>query len=207
MEVDSVRTITTPNEVVVSEALATRLFLLSLLGVVALPYLRRKFYIQPLAGDTFLRVGLGGMKVVREREGCWFFSHFHILAQVPLRTFRVNITQRVITRDHRSVDLDVAFFVRVSNTDQDIKSAARSLTQDPGNHVPAHPIRAVTSSITNALETRLEVYLRLGAASVTFNQLLDRTIPWLQEGLSPLIEDLRPYGLTLETATLNQIRG
>ena len=64
---DSVRTITTPNEVVVSEALATRLFLLSLLGVVALPYLRRKFYIQPLAGDTFLRVGLGGMKVVQER--------------------------------------------------------------------------------------------------------------------------------------------
>jgi len=178
-------------------------FLLTFAG----PYLRRKFYMRPLSGEAFVRVGLGGLRIVREREGCWFFSHFHIINRIPLHTFRLSITQRVITRDLREPTLDVSFFIRVLDHDDSLRSAARSLTGDPPLQSQwANPIRTITpSSIARLIQTRLETHVRIGAASATFEQMLSNEVHWLLEWLPQLSGDLSHYGLVIETMTVDRV--
>jgi uncharacterized membrane protein YqiK len=143
-----------------TEAAVIRILLLGFLLALAGPYFRRKFYMRPLAGEAFVREGSAGIRIVREREGCWFFSLIHNITQILTYTHRVTLTSRVITRDARWVILELNFFLRVIGDDRSLQSAAVTLGGDRTN-----PIRYVTGGgLAHALEDRLNSATRRAAA-------------------------------------------
>ena len=188
------------------EVLTIQVLLIGFLAALSAGPFQRKFYLRVHSRGVLLRVGLGGLKIART-GGIWYFSHFHILTRVTLDTFRLSVTQRVITSDLQQPTLDVSFFVRVLNEDSSIRSASRYLTGEPPSHSQlASPIRMIThESIRRVAQDRLETYVRIGAASVTLEQILSNHVPWLLEGLLHLSGDLSHYGLVVETPTVDRV--
>ncbi|QDT47815.1 Inner membrane protein YqiK [Symmachiella dynata] len=80
--------------------------------------------------EALVRSGYNGLKV-RTGEGLLVFPVFHRVEQMDLSVKRIEITRRgeagLICRDNIRADIEVAFFVRVNNTDDDIKNVAQSL--------------------------------------------------------------------------------
>jgi uncharacterized membrane protein YqiK len=189
------------------EVTAIRALLVGFLLVLGYPILRRRFYLRPLSGEILFRTGVGGVRIVRERGGCWFFSHLHTLTIVHLSTFRLNVTQRVITRDQRDATVDVAFYFRILDVDQSIQSAARSFTQNAANPGPSvNPIRHLTPySVSRVIEHQLSAAIRIGVYAFTLEELLLRPNQWLEVGLQFLAYDLSHYGLVIENSNTERI--
>lgn len=190
----------------IDEVSALRVLLIGFLLALSYPIFRREFYLCTTASEAFVYTFLYKMRVIRD-GGCWFFSHFNTLTRVPLSTFRLDVTQRIIDRDRLEAIIDVAFYLRILDHDEGIQSAAASFTE-PVPPVPfAQPIRVVTPySVGRMLEPRLESYLRRGASSVTLEELLSRSVPWLQEGQQILSDDLYHQGLSIESITLTRVQ-
>ncbi|QDU43414.1 Inner membrane protein YqiK [Symmachiella dynata] len=80
--------------------------------------------------EALVRSGQGGLAVITGR-GLLVYPVLHRVEQMDLSVKRIEITRRgeagLICRDNIRADIEVAFFVRVNNTDDDIKNVAQSL--------------------------------------------------------------------------------
>jgi len=80
--------------------------------------------------EALVKSGQGGLGVATGK-GMFVFPIIHRVEQMDLSVKRIEIARRgeagLICRDNIRADIEVAFFVRVNNTDDDIKNVAQSL--------------------------------------------------------------------------------
>ncbi len=80
--------------------------------------------------EALVKSGAGGLKVATG-NGMWVIPIMHRVETMDLSVKRIEITRRgeagLICRDNIRADIEVAFFVRVNNTGEDIKNVAQSL--------------------------------------------------------------------------------
>ncbi len=80
--------------------------------------------------EALVKSGAGGLQVATGK-GMLVLPVFHRIEQMDLSVKRIEIARRaeagLICRDNIRADIEVAFFVRVNNTDDDIKNVAQSL--------------------------------------------------------------------------------
>ena len=89
-----------------------------------------RFYRKVGPEEALVRSGARGLWVATG-QGMWVIPVLHRVEQMDLSVKRIEIARRgvagLICRDNIRADIEVAFFVRVSNTDSDIKNVAQSL--------------------------------------------------------------------------------
>lgn len=89
-----------------------------------------RFYRKVGPEEALVKTGWGGMKVV-SGGGMWVIPIAHRVENMDLSVKRIEISRReksgLICKDNVRADIEVAFFVRVSNTTQDILQVAQAL--------------------------------------------------------------------------------
>merc|ERR1712159_625068 len=80
--------------------------------------------------EALVRTGVGNLKVANG-EGIFVIPILHRADQMDLSVKRIEIARKgeagLICRDNIRADIEVAFFVRVNNTSNDIRNVAQSL--------------------------------------------------------------------------------
>lgn len=89
-----------------------------------------RFYRKVGPEEALVKTGWGGMKVV-SGGGMWVIPIAHRVEHMDLSVKRIEIARRevsgLICKDNVRADIEVAFFVRVNNTTQDILQVAQAL--------------------------------------------------------------------------------
>lgn len=89
-----------------------------------------QFYRKVGPEEALVKTGWGGMKVV-SGGGMWVIPVAHRVEHMDLSVKRLEIARReksgLICKDNVRADIEVAFFVRVNNTTQDILQVAQAL--------------------------------------------------------------------------------
>ncbi|HUG89727.1 MAG TPA: SPFH domain-containing protein [Planctomycetaceae bacterium] len=89
-----------------------------------------KFYRKVGPEEAMVVTGVGGLKV-GTGTGIWVIPVFQRFEQMDLSVKRIEIARRgeagLICKDNIRADIEVAFFVRVNNTKEDILQVAQSL--------------------------------------------------------------------------------
>ncbi|MCH5376314.1 MAG: flotillin family protein, partial [Planctomycetes bacterium] len=100
------------------------------IGVIAIAFLFNQFYRKVGPEEANVRSGLGGLKAVTGK-GILVFPVVHRVDRMDLSVKRIEIHRKggqgLICRDNMRADIEVAFFVRVNNTKEDILQVAQSL--------------------------------------------------------------------------------
>src|SRR5437016_13763063 len=100
------------------------------LGLVAIASVITRLYRKASANMAFVRTGMGGVKVIRDK-GAVVVPVLHQIIPVSLETMRLNVERRgphaLITRDNLRVDLSAEFYIKVEANTDHILQAARSL--------------------------------------------------------------------------------
>ena len=89
-----------------------------------------RFYRKVGPEEALVKTGWGGMSV-QSAGGMWVIPVAHQVELMDLSVKRIEIARRgesgLICKDNVRADIEVAFFVRVNNTDEDIKQVAQAL--------------------------------------------------------------------------------
>ncbi|MEQ8638028.1 flotillin family protein [Gimesia maris] len=89
-----------------------------------------RFYRKVGPEEALVRTGVGNLKVANG-EGIFVIPVLHRADQMDLSVKRIEIARKgevgLICRDNIRADIEVAFFVRVNNTANDIRNVAQSL--------------------------------------------------------------------------------
>ncbi len=89
-----------------------------------------RFYRKVGPEEALVRTGVGNLKVANG-EGIFVIPILHRADQMDLSVKRIEIARKgeagLICRDNIRADIEVAFFVRVNNTANDIRNVAQSL--------------------------------------------------------------------------------
>ena len=89
-----------------------------------------RFYRKVGPEEALVRAGVGNLKVANG-EGIFVIPILHRADQMDLSVKRIEIARKgeagLICRDNIRADIEVAFFVRVNNTSNDIRNVAQSL--------------------------------------------------------------------------------
>ncbi|KAA0134286.1 flotillin family protein [Gimesia chilikensis] len=89
-----------------------------------------RFYRKVGPEEALVRTGVGNLKVANG-EGIFVIPILHRADQMDLSVKRIEIFRKgeagLICRDNIRADIEVAFFVRVNNTSNDIRNVAQSL--------------------------------------------------------------------------------
>jgi uncharacterized membrane protein YqiK len=89
-----------------------------------------RFYRKVGPESALVRSGVSGLNVVTGK-GMWVIPILHRVETMDLSLKRIEITRKgvsgLICRDNIRADIEVAFFVRVNNTVDDIKNVAQSI--------------------------------------------------------------------------------
>lgn len=110
----------------------TVLFAIGIVFVVGAGFfaLLSKFYRKAGPEEAIVRAGYGGLKAV-SGQGIIVFPLFHMAERMDLSVKRIEIHRRgeagLVCKDNIRADIEVAFFVRVNNTKEDILMVAQSL--------------------------------------------------------------------------------
>ena len=98
--------------------------------IVAAGALFSRFYRKVGPEEAIVRSGSGGLKAA-SGSGIWVIPVLHRAEQMDLSVKRIEISRAgeagLICKDNIRADIEVAFFVRVSNTKDDILNVAQSL--------------------------------------------------------------------------------
>lgn len=101
-----------------------------LLGLAAMAFLFSRFYRKVGPEEAIVRSGAGGLKAVTG-NGIFVFPVLHRWEEMDLSVKRIEIKRKaqqgLICRDNMRADIEVAFFVRVNNTREDILAVAQAL--------------------------------------------------------------------------------
>ncbi len=105
-------------------------FVVVVLGVIGFLTAMSRFYRKVGPEEALVKTGWGGMKVV-SGGGMWVIPIAHRVEHMDLSVKRIEISRRevsgLICKDNVRADIEVAFFVRVNNTTQDILQVAQAL--------------------------------------------------------------------------------
>lgn len=106
------------------------LLIFGALALVGFLFAMAQFYRKVGADEALVKTGWGGMKVV-SGGGMWVIPIAHRVEHMDLSVKRIEIHRReksgLICKDNVRADIEVAFFVRVSNTTPDILQVAQAL--------------------------------------------------------------------------------
>lgn len=98
--------------------------------LIAFGFAFSRFYRKVGPEEAIIKSGYGGLKGATG-SGCWVIPILHRAEMMDLSVKRIEITRRaeagLICRDNIRADIEVAFFVRVNNTTEDILNVAQSL--------------------------------------------------------------------------------
>ncbi len=139
------------------EALATFIVVMVVLAIVLIGFaaLFSKFYRKVGPEEAIVRSGQGGLKAATGR-GIWVVPILHRAEQMDLSVKRIEITRSgeagLVCRDNIRADIEVAFFVRVNNTTDDILNVAQSLGCRRASERPAL-IELFDAKFSEALKT------------------------------------------------------
>src|SRR5690348_7497997 len=137
---------------------------LVLLAIFIIGMVFARLYKRATPEESFVRTGFGGSKAVAS-GGALIIPILHDIKRVNMKTIRLEIkrqgSESLITSDKFRADATVAFFVRVGNNDEDIKTAARTFgekLQEPAD-------------VQAQVESKLDGALRAVAGEMTLAQL------------------------------------
>jgi flotillin len=103
---------------------------LIVMALVALTFVVNQFYRKAGPEEALVRAGFGGLRAVTG-SGILVFPVVHRVDRMDLSVKRIEIHRKggqgLICRDNMRADIEVAFFVRVNNTREDILQVAQSL--------------------------------------------------------------------------------
>ncbi|WP_417848339.1 SPFH domain-containing protein [Thalassoglobus sp.] len=98
--------------------------------IVGFLFAMSRFYRKVGPEEALVKTGWGGMRVV-SGGGMWVIPIAHRVEHMDLSVKRIEIARRdvsgLICKDNVRADIEVAFFVRVNNTSQDILQVAQAL--------------------------------------------------------------------------------
>ena len=101
-----------------------------ILLIIGMLVLFSRFYRKVGPESALVRSGVSGLNVVTGK-GMWVIPILHRVETMDLSLKRIEITRKgvsgLICRDNIRADIEVAFFVRVNNTVDDIKNVAQSI--------------------------------------------------------------------------------
>ncbi len=157
-----------------------------------------KLYVKTKASEAFVRTGMGGLKVILS-GGAYFVGVVHQLIRVPLETIKLEVEKidrdALITIDKLRVNIKAEFFLRVEANTDDVQAAARAFGEN---------MRA-PDTIKKIVEPKLVSALRTVAAGKTLEELNSDRATFLAAVTQIVSTDLKPNGLTLETATISML--
>ncbi|WP_420704325.1 flotillin family protein [Hafnia paralvei] len=154
-----------------------------------------RLYERASAEQSFVRTGLGGLKVVMS-GGAIVLPIFHELIHINMNTLKLEVSRSMkdslITKDRMRVDVVVAFFVRVKPTIEGIATAAQTLGQ---RTLSPEDLRIL-------IEDKFVDALRATASQMTMHDLQDTREHFVQGVQNTVAEDLTKNGLELESVSL-----
>lgn len=167
--------------------------ILAVLFVIGLIFSR--LYKKASAEQSFVRTGLGGLKVVLS-GGSLVLPVFHEIILINMNTLKLEVSRSLrdslITKDRMRVDVVVAFFVRVKPTVEGISTAAQTLGQ---RTLSPEDLRIL-------VEDKFVDALRSTASQMTMQDLQDTRERFVQGVQNTVAEDLSKNGLELESVSL-----
>jgi len=154
-----------------------------------------RLYKKASAEQSFVRTGLGGLKVVLS-GGSIVLPVFHEIILINMNTLKLEVSRSkvdsLITKDRMRVDVVVAFFVRVKPTVEGISTAAQTLGQ---RTLSPEDLRIL-------VEDKFVDALRSTASQMTMQDLQDTREKFVQGVQNTVAEDLSKNGLELESVSL-----
>ncbi|RJT23976.1 flotillin family protein [Buttiauxella izardii] len=154
-----------------------------------------RLYQKASAEQSFVRTGLGGLKVVLS-GGSLVLPVFHEIILINMNTLKLEVSRSskdsLITKDRMRVDVVVAFFVRVKPTVEGISTAAQTLGQ---RTLSPEDLRIL-------VEDKFVDALRSTASQMTMQDLQDTREKFVQGVQNTVAEDLTKNGLELESVSL-----
>ncbi|MHA7845181.1 flotillin family protein [Serratia sp. D1N4] len=154
-----------------------------------------RLYKKASAEQSFVRTGLGGLKVVLS-GGSLVLPVFHEIILINMNTLKLEVSRSLrdslITKDRMRVDVVVAFFVRVKPTVEGISTAAQTLGQ---RTLSPEDLRIL-------VEDKFVDALRSTASQMTMQDLQDTREKFVQGVQNTVAEDLTKNGLELESVSL-----
>lgn len=98
--------------------------------VIGIPFAMSRFFRKVGPDEALVKTGWGGMSSITG-SGMWVVPIAHRVEMMDLSLKRIEIARRensgLICQDNVRADIEVAFFVRVNNTKQDILQVAQSI--------------------------------------------------------------------------------
>lgn len=170
----------------------------ALLGLLAVGLVFARLYKRTTKEIAFVRTGLGGQKVVMD-GGAIVLPVFHERVLVNMNTLKLEVGRRakdsLITKDRMRVDVTVAFFVRVQQTQEAVSTAAQTLG---GRTLSPEELKAL-------VEDKFVDALRATAATMSIQELQDKRRDFVQAVQNAVAEDLEKNGLELESVSLTSL--
>ncbi|MNR71326.1 Inner membrane protein YqiK [compost metagenome] len=170
----------------------------AIVALLVLGLIIARLYTKSDAERAFVRTGMGNRKVVTN-GGALVLPVVHSLTWVNLKTLRLNVSKKedhsLVTGDKLRIDVEVDFFVRVSNNADAVTLAAQTLgnlTMDP---------RALASQV----EAKFVDALRAVAARMTLAELHQQRHEFVQQVQQAVEHDLAKNGLEMESVSLTAL--
>ena len=166
--------------------------------IVALVAVISKLYRRTSANMAFVRTGMRGVQVIRDR-GAIVVPVIHHVTPVSLETMRLNVERRgphaLITKDNLRVDLSAEFYIKVEPSTDHILQAARSLG---GKNVQP-------DAVSDLVQEKLVSALRTVAATKDLVELHAKRDEFASAVQEIIQHDLASNGLTLESVTISSL--
>ena len=147
-------------------------------------------------GSALVRTGMGKTKV--GLDGIWVFPAFHRVEEMDLSVKRLEIDRSgsggLICKDNMRADIKVAFFVRVSPTDEDVIRVANSIGCQRASSLDA---------IEQLFDAKFSEALKTIGKRFNFTELYEERETFREEILKLIGTDLN--GFSLEDAAIDYL--
>src|SRR5258707_3237393 len=161
-------------------------------------WLMNWLYLRSSKERAFVRIGLGGQKVVMN-GGAFVLPIVHEVVRVNMNALRLEVSRgrdkALITKDRMRVDVGSEFYVRVQAGPDAIASAAQTLGQRT----------LEPETLKELVEGKFVDALRTVAAEMTMEELHGKRGEYVKRVKGVGAADLLQNGLELETVSLTQL--
>jgi len=167
-----------------------------LLGIMILVAYSRLF-VRAKSDEAIVRTGKGGMQAVAG-GGMWVIPIFHEAQRVTLRQIKIPIDRTgedaLVAKNYIKADVKGTMYVRVGDTPEDIKQAAKALEQIDDRTINA----MIAGKVTDAM--------RAEAMKLDYSELHVKKQAFSEAIGDAVREDLRKTGLVLDTVAIESIQ-
>ena len=157
-----------------------------------------RLYVRSTREVSLVRTGVGGRKVIMD-GGTIAIPYFHEISRVNMQTLRLEVSRTdgaaLITKDRMRVDVVLAFYISVINSEEGVARAAQTL----GSRT-FHP-----EKLRELIEGKLVDALRTSAANTTMDDLHENRGKFVEDIHTNLSESLTRNGLELDSVSLTAL--